>query len=191
MLRMAQLLRGSRGGEIDAEFVEHLHGRLFPQPVRVSRRTAFFGGAGALAAGLVAGLGLDRLFSRSSPERAALGQGWHGPELVGPGGHWAAVATVADVPHGAVRPFVAGSVQGFLINDHGNLRAISRICTHMGCALNFDRQAQALICPCHGAWFTLQGPQLQPTSDPYSLQLPALPPIKVRTHGDAIEVWTV
>src|SRR5439155_15078984 len=73
MLLMAQMLRGSRGSEVRSEFVEELHEKLFPAPIRISRRSAFLGGIGTLAAGLVAGLGIDRLFNHStSPSHTAV-----------------------------------------------------------------------------------------------------------------------
>ena len=85
MLRVAQLLAGSGVEEPAPEFVESLHSRLFPQPTRLSRRTAFLGGIGTLAAGVLAGLGLDRL-TRSGSKKPS----WS--PLVGSNGQWVAVA---------------------------------------------------------------------------------------------------
>lgn len=191
MLRMAQTLRGSAGSTVRQGFVDDLHDRLFPPPIRISRRTAFLGGLGTLAAGLVAGLGLDRLTSRTPRTRLAAATPVAGlpTELVGPGGHWAVVAQLDELPRGAVRPFAAGSIRGFLINDGGNVRAMSRICTHMGCVLDFAKVEQTLICPCHGAQFTMQGSQVQ--TDYYPISLPPLPAVKVRTRGRHVEVWTI
>lgn len=185
MLRVAQLLRGSRSAEPEPEFVESLHERLFPQPHGVSRRTAFLGGITALAAGVIGGLGLERLgqLGRENPPPEA---------LVGPRGQWVAVASESELPHGAVKSFTAGHIQGYLINRRGTIRALSRICTHMGCQLEFAAKDQSFVCPCHGAWFNMSG---QLTSGPggygYSVTLPPLPEIKVRQRNGAIEVWSV
>lgn len=180
MLRMAQLLRGSRTQEPDPGFVARLHEEVFPEPVKVSRRTAFFTGLGALAAGLVGGFGLDRA------TQGASSVAWE--PLVGKNGRWMRVASVADVPEGAIHPFTAGAVQGFLIHKNGRLRAMSRICTHMGCALNANQQEGSLVCPCHGAEFDLNG-RVNYGPGKYNHQLPPLPPLNVRVSGDSIEVW--
>jgi nitrite reductase/ring-hydroxylating ferredoxin subunit len=183
MLRFAQLLRGSRSAEPAPEFVETLHERLFPQPRRVSRRTAFFTAMGTLAAGIVGGLGIDRLALSSGAKATAT-------PLVGANGRWISVAAVDDLPHGAIKAFKAGHLEGFLINRHGEIRAMSRICTHMGCQLDFEADEQAFVCPCHGAEFSMTG---QPRYGPkgYALQLPPLPSIKVRQNNGSIEVWSV
>ncbi len=35
--------------------------------------------------------------------------------------------------------------------------AVSRICTHLGCRLNYSEGDHLLVCPCHGSRFTPQG----------------------------------
>ncbi|RMG04051.1 MAG: Rieske (2Fe-2S) protein [Nitrospirae bacterium] len=35
--------------------------------------------------------------------------------------------------------------------------ALSRVCTHLGCLVDYDRAVDRLICPCHGANFTVDG----------------------------------
>lgn len=35
--------------------------------------------------------------------------------------------------------------------------AVSRICTHLGCHLDFSQAANLLICPCHQSKFTIHG----------------------------------
>lgn len=35
--------------------------------------------------------------------------------------------------------------------------AVSRICTHLGCRLDFSEEENLLVCPCHQSRFTLQG----------------------------------
>lgn len=183
MLHMAQLIRGSRGAQVRPDFADELRQRLAHRPHVVSRRTAFLSGAGALAAGLLGGLGLDR-FARERPARGK------GQALVGNNGRWMPVAQMADLPHGAVKAFSAGAVQGFLINHHGNVRGLSRTCTHMGCHLNFERGEQAFVCPCHGAEFDMHGRSVYGPGG-YQYALPPLPPVHVRVEGDTIQVWSV
>jgi Rieske Fe-S protein len=180
MLRMAQLLRGSQAQAPNQQFVDRLHDQLLPPPPQATRRTAILSGLGALAAGILAGVGLDRLVKGSSTEQE---------DLVEPGrGRWVYVATVAEVPGDTIRPFTAGALQGFLINRGGQYRALSRICTHMGCTLTFDRSGQSFVCPCHAAEFALNGRQ-RFGPHLYREALPALPEIQVRIQGDSIQVW--
>jgi nitrite reductase/ring-hydroxylating ferredoxin subunit len=179
MLRMAQLIRGSRPEEADPRFVGSLHDRLFARQARVSRRTAFLSGLGALAAGVLAGVGLDRTM------------GGHGSApQAGANGRWVHVASAADLPDGTIKTFTAGAVQGFLMHRGGRYRAVSRICTHMGCRLNYGREERALVCPCHGAEFDLQGTMITGPGGYYT-SLPPLPRIPVRLDGDSVQVWTV
>jgi cytochrome b6-f complex iron-sulfur subunit len=179
MVRVAQLLRGSRGQELAPEFADRLHTRLFPQKRLVSRRAAFLSGLGALAAGIVAGLGLDRAV-QTAPSTSQ-------EPLVGANGRWYPVASLAGLPDGAIRPFTAGAIQGFLIHRNGELRALSRICTHMGCALQVNRAEQTFECPCHGAGFDLLG-HIHNLGE-YGRTLPPLPPIMTRVQGETVEVF--
>ena len=35
--------------------------------------------------------------------------------------------------------------------------ALSAVCTHVRCILNYDRERRALVCPCHDGHFDLRG----------------------------------
>ena len=41
--------------------------------------------------------------------------------------------------------------------DNGDFFALSAICTHKGCLVEWNRGEERLICPCHGAYFDLKG----------------------------------
>ena len=67
-----------------------------------------------------------------------------------------------------VSALVAGEGFNFTANDGTDailfkskdekVYAISRICTHEGCSVNFDLAQNKLICPCHGATYeTVEG----------------------------------
>lgn len=179
---MAWPLRDSRSHSSGTHLVDWTHGEQVQSHARVSRRTAVLSTLGVLTAGVLAGFGLDRLDRGSSREQASLVEPEHG--------QWVGVASVAEVPNGVIRPFSAGAVQGFLINRGGSYRALSRLCTHMGCTLGFDRRGSAFVCPCHGAEFALDGRQRFGASQ-FRLTLPPLPEISVRVQGDSVQVWTV
>ena len=38
-----------------------------------------------------------------------------------------------------------------------SVRALSAACTHLGCIVKWDSAKEALICPCHAAFFDLNG----------------------------------
>ena len=60
MVCMVQLPRERCGQEMDKAFAKRLHGRLFQEKRHIARRSTFLSGLGALAAGVLAGVGLDR-----------------------------------------------------------------------------------------------------------------------------------
>jgi len=189
MVQMAQLIRGSaepdqaRASVTGPSAEQSRPGR----PIPISRRAAVLSGLGAMAAGVAAGVGLDRaLNTEPGPERLTAGDG---TPIVGNDGHWAAVAAVADLPEGGVKSFNTGALAGFLIRRNGRLRAVSAACTHMGCLLNYDRTQDELVCPCHRAQFDLSG-RMTVYPGVWNAKLPPLPKIKVRVNGPAIEVWT-
>jgi nitrite reductase/ring-hydroxylating ferredoxin subunit len=187
MLRVAQVLRGSQESAPTPQFVERLHDELFPPARRVSRRAAFLSGVGAMAAGLLGGFGIERLAvggTSTAARKPSI------PLVSAKRGKWIHVADVADVPPGAIHPFTAGAVQGVLINSDGNLRAMSSICSHMGCALRLEHEdgERYFSCPCHGAEFNLSG-QLKYGANGYFYHLPPLPTIHMRIKGSKVEVF--
>ncbi|HZL09669.1 MAG TPA: ubiquinol-cytochrome c reductase iron-sulfur subunit [Prolixibacteraceae bacterium] len=51
-----------------------------------------------------------------------------------------------------------------------NYIAMSKLCTHQGCTVTYNKSGNKLICPCHGAAFNTSGSVLQgPASRPLSL----------------------
>jgi len=90
-----------------------------------------------------------------------------------------------------VSALVAGEGFNFTANDgteailfktsDEKVYALSRICTHEGCSVNFDLSQNKLICPCHGAEYesgegnVLSGPTQR-----------ALKKINVKIEGDNV-----
>jgi nitrite reductase/ring-hydroxylating ferredoxin subunit len=204
----------------DAAFVEQLRLRMreadagiasvrVPPPVRepaepagsarwrLSRRQVLQAGFGA-AAGMVAGvIGLS--LRADAERRATLGDG---DPLVSGEGFWTEVATVADVPPGTAVRFSTAAFDGFVVNDEGTIRALSSVCTHMGCTLYFRPDWWDLRCPCHGASFDLNGRlangreawradgAYRGDAEAYPIELPDLVRPEVKVDGDRILVWT-
>jgi nitrite reductase/ring-hydroxylating ferredoxin subunit len=178
-----------------AEFVSDLHRRLADQldetdgtvdltAARLSRRRVLGGigaAAGAAAAAAVAGGVVDRelLNSGTSPTVPKA------QELVPDEGAWQPVLDAAKLGDGQVARFSTASTIGFVVNDNGNLSAISGVCTHQGCLLRHNEAAGRLDCPCHRASFSMQGDVLR---QQFRQPLPPLPHIQVRDNNGQIEI---
>jgi cytochrome b6-f complex iron-sulfur subunit len=165
--------------------------------VRLTRRELLGAGLGA-AAGLAAGAA-----SLAALRQALDGDsGWSEADLVAGPGEWVAVATRADLPEGAVVRFSTRAFDGFVVNDAGEIRALSASCTHLGCQLRYRPGWRDLRCPCHGASFNLRGwlangRERWKAEGPYRgdevaypLALPPLARPKVKVAGERILVWT-
>lgn len=165
---------------------------------RLTRRQLLQAGFGT-AAGLAAGV-IGASVMRPAEEREPIRD--DGDGLVAGEGFWEEVASVDDLPPGSAVRFSTAAFEGFIVNDDGEIRALSSICTHMGCSLHFRPDWQDLRCPCHGASFNLagelaNGPEAWQRDDGYrgdaSAYPQALPPLvrpRVRVDDDRILVWT-
>ena len=124
--------------------------------------------AGIAAASLAAGVGIDSVVRSSPPEE---------------NGTWRTVVASGDLADGEVREFEFGTFAGFVQRTGEGLRAVSSVCTHLGCRLRL--QAKELECPCHGATFALDGEVVH-----YDLpiELPPLPHYAVREQNGVVQV---
>jgi nitrite reductase/ring-hydroxylating ferredoxin subunit len=228
MARLAAEMAGAvqpESAEPDPAFLEQLRLRMraadegltsvqVPPPVRerarpvvepggrarwqLTRRQVLQGGIGA-AAGLAAGLiGVAVAGNRRDDETPMLGGD---DELVADDGFWVEVARMEDLPVGSAVRFSTAAFDGFVVNDGGEVRALSAVCTHMGCTLHFRPEWQDLRCPCHGASFNLAGRLANGRSswreapypgdaEAYPIALPDLVRPRVKVEDGAIKVWT-
>jgi cytochrome b6-f complex iron-sulfur subunit len=122
--------------------------------VRVTRRqllAAAVTGAAGMAAGAAA-------MTVVRPVRADEGLIWDdGTGLVPASFEWVSVALVKDVPEGGALRFSTAAFDGYIVKLNGEIWALSSVCTHMGCTLQFREDWSDLRCPCHGASFNLEG----------------------------------
>lgn len=163
---------------------------------RLTRRQLLQAGAG-VAAGLAAGLTGVSLSRRDAPAAVR-----DDPELVTGDGRWVEVGSVDDVPPGSALRFSTAAFDGFVVNDGGDIRALSSACTHMGCTLRFRPDHGDLRCPCHGARFDLagrlaNGPPAWSSGGSYGgdtaaypVALPDLVRPRVKVQDGRILVWT-
>ena len=195
--QVAAMLRGAKPGAglPTADFLHRMEsavagwvkerGAPAPGASRVSRRALILSGLGGLAAGIAAVLGFARV-TRPAPGQPG------GPAVANEvplvvAGEWKPVATLASLPEGTAVRFGSGAIEGFLIRQGTAVRALSAICTHMGCLLNWSTLRTRFECPCHGAVFAASGAPLEH----YRSGLRPLPALQVRVNGEQVEVFIV
>jgi nitrite reductase/ring-hydroxylating ferredoxin subunit len=201
-LRAAITLRAAQPGSgvPREEFVAELHRRLATQltgehttqeaesappagPVLDSIRRRLVAATSIAAAAAAVGAVTDHALTTRTPAPSGVG----GPQTLIPNtGQWRTVAASADLTEGGVQGFDLGTVVGFVSRTGGALRAVSGVCTHLGCRLALDAPARQLDCPCHTTSFALDGQLLR-----HQLRVPppALPALEVReTHG-AVQIY--
>jgi cytochrome b6-f complex iron-sulfur subunit len=64
----------------------------------------------------------------------------------------------SEIPVGASKDLLIMGTPSIIIHtsDKGYI-ALSRVCTHLGCLVNYDKQRQIFICPCHAGMYDLEG----------------------------------
>ncbi len=64
----------------------------------------------------------------------------------------------SEVPAGSAKDIVINGVPSIIINipDQGFV-ALSKVCTHLGCLVEYDKIKKRLLCPCHAGVYTLEG----------------------------------
>jgi nitrite reductase/ring-hydroxylating ferredoxin subunit len=192
MTAAAGLTAGRVGADIpDKAALDRIHRRLSEaldeSPVvdlRTTRRT-WLRTLGTAAAAVVVGVALDEVASHQSQSEPG---GGTSTVLMPDNGTWRPVAAVTQLPAGHAMPVSTGSVDAVVVNDAGNITAVSGVCTHLGCKLQPDDANRKLNCPCHQTAFSWSGKVLY-----YRLKTePAtLPQIPVRVNGGQIELFVV
>src|SRR5262245_15424795 len=66
------------------------------------------------------------------------------------------------------------------------VEALSSICPHLGCPVDFDPSSDRYRCPCHNSSFTIDGVIIRPSPSPRPMDSLA---VEIRSHGDTKEVW--
>jgi cytochrome b6-f complex iron-sulfur subunit len=187
----AAMMRAAKPGAglPSKEFLERMQGSIRelvnersaqPQPAtRPSRRSLLLTGAGGIAAGIAAVLGIQQV-GRTAPKPTAQ------MPLVEKNGSWKPVKALAELPENTPIAFRSGAIEGFLTRTGSQVTALSAVCTHMGCILNYSKFRDRFECPCHGATFERDG---QPTN--YASPLSPLPSLQVKVDKGQVEVFTV
>ncbi len=194
----AAMLRAAKPGAglPSADFLHRMQGSIdgwvreraasSPAPTGFSRRSVILSGLSGIAAGVLAAVGIDRFThpaptaTRPTPELVLSEGGWKGS--------WQPVMALSEVPQATPVRFSSGAIEGFLIRSGDDVRALSAICTHMACVLNWSKLRTRFECPCHGATFDSAGVAMARYED---RALPSLPAIQVRIQDGQVQVYTV
>jgi len=63
-----------------------------------------------------------------------------------------------EVPAGGARFFeYAGSPAVLVRGQGGELLALSAVCTHLGCIVQWEKEKKSFLCPCHAGRFSPEG----------------------------------
>jgi cytochrome b6-f complex iron-sulfur subunit len=63
-----------------------------------------------------------------------------------------------EVPAGGAKFFeYAGSTAVLVRKQGGDLVALSAVCTHLGCIVQWQKEKQDFLCPCHAGHYSLEG----------------------------------
>ena len=63
-----------------------------------------------------------------------------------------------EVPPGGAKFFeYAGSTAVLVRKEGGELVALSAVCTHLGCIVQWDKEKKSFLCPCHAGLYTPEG----------------------------------
>jgi cytochrome b6-f complex iron-sulfur subunit len=190
-LRAAIALRAAGPDNGPSEsFVEELHQRLRSEleenesrPASRRRFVASVAAASVVSVGI--GVAVDQAVTSQGDQGTDDTAG--GDQTVVPdSGEWRAVVAAKDLPEGGVRPFDLGTINGFVHRTDGQLRAVSGVCTHLGCKLALDPPKRQLNCPCHNAAFGVDGAVLHHR---LPIALNPLPHLVVRESEGVVQVF--
>jgi cytochrome b6-f complex iron-sulfur subunit len=63
-----------------------------------------------------------------------------------------------DIPSGEARNIIYGNIPAIVINrPEKGFIAFSRVCTHLGCLVDYNKRKQLFLCPCHAGVYDLEG----------------------------------
>ena len=173
----ARLAAAGQGGQrMHPAFRKRLAEALESAPTGgwLTRRAALVAGFGVAAGAVTGGIIGRGLESAPTPPVA-------GVQRVNPSnGRWVDVGALADFSEGQGRRVTAGAVGAFLFRRDETVTAVSSICSHLPCELQWNGGNGVLDCPCHPASFKPDG---SPTNQAYALPKLALVSVRVTDAG--------
>jgi menaquinol-cytochrome c reductase iron-sulfur subunit len=70
----------------------------------------------------------------------------------------------------------------WVMQQGGELRAMSTVCPHLGCAIDYDAENAKFVCPCHDSFFSLEG-AVETGPSPRGMDA-----LEVQTQGDLVAI---
>lgn len=68
------------------------------------------------------------------------------------------VFTASELPEGEAKFFEHAGTSAVLVKTKGGqILALSAVCTHMGCIVQWEKDKQAFLCPCHAGHYSPDG----------------------------------
>ena len=107
---------------------------------------------------------------------------WPPKQASAAGGGRVQIAATEDLPVGKGEVYSVRNKPVIVVHTAEGYRALSAICTHLGCILFWNEQREVIACPCHEAYFSTNGAVISgpPTS--------ALEEYRLVVEGDQIYV---
>ncbi len=69
----------------------------------------------------------------------------------------AVVATESDIPHNTGKVVAFNGDKVLILNKDGEYHAMSAICTHLGCTVQWKPDEELVWCACHNARYDIDG----------------------------------
>jgi len=92
-----------------------------------------------------------------------------------------AVIPKLEIPSGSSKVVLYNDKPVIIINRPGKgFIALSKVCTHLGCLVEYEKDKNRLICPCHAGTYDLEGNVL---SGPPPRPLPKIP---LKVEGEQV-----
>jgi cytochrome b6-f complex iron-sulfur subunit len=108
---------------------------------------------------------------------------WPTEEIIG-GGKAAGTTSLplSEIPVGGAKTVRHKGKPYIVVRQAAKVHAVNAICTHLGCIVYWDSSIKQLSCPCHTAFFDLNGNIITgPAPSP-------LPTAEVKIAGDQIVI---
>lgn len=131
-----------------------------------SRRLFLGGAAGALGLaglGIVVGPGLAALAYPLGNETVSGSDAFldAGPESLFAGAEPVKVELRADTRDAWNRATNVKIGSAWVVRVEGELVALSTVCPHLGCGIDYDGESGKFLCACHNSWFSIDGEALE------------------------------
>ncbi len=88
----------------------------------------------------------------------------------GPAGGLVDAGGVDDIAVGQAKKVIVAGSAVIIIRSPQGFKALSAVCTHLGCLVGWDQARGQIVCPCHGGVFNTEG---QVVSGPPPKALPS------------------